>query len=194
MVAHHREARVDNAALALLDLVDRRLHVVVDATARYPSQCSERAGVGIEQHLVALARVGHQPERPRSAQLQVRHLHAVVDATHHQPFFAPVKLERIAQLELQRHEGGGRHGLPLALPPSPDEVGQAAIAAVIALRLDQRQQRSRATPLMPRSVCVSLQRLRDRLDKRRELARHTLPPVLRLRLGRRLQPLLDRVA
>jgi hypothetical protein len=83
--AHGREALVDDAALALLDLVHRRLHVVVDAAAGHAAQRRERARVGIEQHLVALAGIGHQPERPRGAQLHVRDLHPVVDAAHHQP-------------------------------------------------------------------------------------------------------------
>jgi hypothetical protein len=39
--AHHREALVDDAALALLDLVDRGLHVVVDAAARHAAQRRE---------------------------------------------------------------------------------------------------------------------------------------------------------
>ena len=44
----------------------------------------ETARVGIEQHLVSLAWIRHQPERPARAQLHVRHLRPVVDAAHHQ--------------------------------------------------------------------------------------------------------------
>ena len=57
--AHHGEARVDDATLALLDLVHGGLHVVVDAAARNATECGEAARVRVEQHLVALARVGH---------------------------------------------------------------------------------------------------------------------------------------
>jgi len=57
--AHGCEALVDDAALALLDLVHRRLHVVVDAAPGYTAQRRKRPGVGIEQHLVALTGVGH---------------------------------------------------------------------------------------------------------------------------------------
>jgi hypothetical protein len=71
MRAHGGKALVDDAPLALLDFVHRRLHVVVDAPARHAAQRGEAAGVGIEQHLVALAGVGHQPERPTGAQLHV---------------------------------------------------------------------------------------------------------------------------
>ena len=69
--AHGGKALVDDAPLALLDLVHRRLHVVVDAAARHAAQRCERPGMGIEQHLVALAGVGHQPEGPTGAQLHV---------------------------------------------------------------------------------------------------------------------------
>ena len=131
--AHHRKARIDDPALALLDLVDRRLHVVVDAAPGNAAQRREGARVGIEQHLVALARIGHQPERAAGAQLQVRHLHAPVDAADHQPLFAPVELERFAQCERQRHEGVRR----LAFAPTPvaDEVGDAGCSRRRSRRL-----------------------------------------------------------
>ena len=53
---------------------------------------------------MALAWVGHQPEGSAGAQLEVRYLHLVVNAAHHHAFFAPVKLERLAQLKAQRHK------------------------------------------------------------------------------------------
>ena len=65
--AHHGEALVDAAALALPDLVDCGLHVVVDAPSGDATHRRERTGVRIEQHLVALAGVGHQPEGPARA-------------------------------------------------------------------------------------------------------------------------------
>ena len=148
MRAHDGEAGVDDTVLALLDLVDDRLHVVVDAPARDAAQRSERAGVGVEQHFVSLARVGHQPERAARAQLQVRDLHAPVDPTHHQPFLAPIKLERLAELEGQRNKRLGRCNLAFALAPGPDEVGQAAAAALVALRLDLSVQRPGGSPLV----------------------------------------------
>ena len=126
--AHHREAGVDDPAFALLDLVDRRLHVVVDAAPGNAAQRREAARVGIEQHLVALAGIRHQPERAARAQLHVRHLRPVVDAAHHQPFLAPVKLERLAEFERQRDEGGRRPRLARTLAPGTNEVGHPGIA------------------------------------------------------------------
>ena len=156
--AHDGEAFVDGAALALLDLADRRLHVVVDASPGNATHGRERTGVRVERHLVALARVGHKPEGPRGAQLQVRDLHAVVDAADHQAFFAAVELERLAEFEDQRHEGLGGDGLAFALAPRADEVGDSAVAAGITVRLDLRMQRSclgRCASALSASLSVS---------------------------------------
>ena len=96
---------------------------VVDAAPGDAAHRGERTGVCVEQHLVALARIGHEPEGPRCTQLQVRDLHAVVDAAHHQTLFAPVELEGFAEFEDQRHEGAGADELALLVAPLADEVG-----------------------------------------------------------------------
>ena len=181
-------------ALALLDLVHRSLHVVVDAASGHAAQGGEAAGVGIEQHLVALARVGHKPERPAGAQLHVRDLRAVVDAADHQTFLAPVELERLAQLEAQRHEGIGRCSLPFALAPRPDEVGHARVAAVVATGLDLGVQRLGCAALVLGPPRVSLQRLLERVVECRELVRLLAAPVLRRAIDLAVQPLRHRVA
>ena len=107
MRAHHGKARIDHAALTFFDLVHGRFHIVVDAASGNTTQRREGPGVRVKQHLVALAWVGHQPERATGAQLHVRDLHLVVNASHHHAFIAPVKLEGLTQLKLQRHKGVG---------------------------------------------------------------------------------------
>ena len=69
-----------------------------------PTQCRESSGVGIEQHLVPLAGVGHKP------------------------LFAPVELERLARLERQRHQGV-RYPASTAAPRA-DEGGELAVSPV----------------------------------------------------------------
>ena len=78
---------------------------VVDATPGNATKCREGAGVGVKQHLVTLAGVGHQPEGTTGAQLHVRDLDTPVNATDHQACFAPVELESLAQIEFQGYEG-----------------------------------------------------------------------------------------
>jgi hypothetical protein len=84
--------------------------------------------VGIEQHLVALARVGHQPERPAGAQFHVRHLQPLVLPANDQRLFAPVELEGLTQLEAQRHVGIANLDTATLGAPLPDVVGQPAVA------------------------------------------------------------------
>ena len=167
---------------------------VVDPPSRHAAQRRERPGVRIEQHLVALRGVGHQPECTRGAQLQVRQLQPAVDAADDQAFLAPVELERVAHLEAQRHERAGGADLALLVAPSPQVVGQPRVAALVAQSLQLHMQRPRRASLVPGTVPVGLERLLQRLGERRQLRRHLPTPVLRLGTLRRLQPLLDRVA
>ena len=136
MCAHDCKARIDHPPFALLDTVHGRLHVVVDATVCNAAQRRKAARVGVEQHLVALARVGYQPERPAGAQLHVRHLQPVIDPTDHQALFAPVKLVSFAHLKSERHERTRRYRPALFSPPLADKIRQPRIAAVVAGRLE----------------------------------------------------------
>jgi hypothetical protein len=149
--------------------------------------------MGIEQHLVPLSGVGHQPQRPAGAQLHVRYLHLVVDATHHQTFFAPVELERLARLERQRHKGMRR--LAGAAAPRANERGELAVPARVALHLDLRQHSLGRAPVLFDAVRVRLERLLQCLVKHSELARLFIAPVHgRGRLIGRPQPSADGVA
>ena len=75
IMAHHREeAGVDGSTLAAPDLVDRGVHVVIDAAARHPAQHAERVIMGVEQHLMGLQEIGPQKEGFAVAELEVRHL------------------------------------------------------------------------------------------------------------------------
>jgi hypothetical protein len=56
----------------------------------------------------------------------VRHLRPVVDAAHHQAFFAPVELVGLAELEGQWDEGVGRRSLAFLLAPGADRERLAA--------------------------------------------------------------------
>jgi hypothetical protein len=99
--------------------------------------------MGIKQHFVTLAGVGHQPEGATGAQLHVGDLHAVVDAAHHHAFLAPVKLEGFTQIELQGHEGF--EVFTSVGAPGADVVGDPGVATCIATGLDLCKQCARRT-------------------------------------------------
>jgi hypothetical protein len=53
---HGRKAGIDGAGFAATrHAIHRRFHIVVDATTRDATETGQTAGVGIEEHLVALA-------------------------------------------------------------------------------------------------------------------------------------------
>jgi hypothetical protein len=101
-------------------------------------------------------RIGHQPERTAGTQLQVRHLHAPVNAADQQTFFAPVKLKRLAERKRQRHKS-----VHFAFRPAPgaDKRGELAVAAVVTLDFDLRKQRLGAAAVLLGTQRVRFQRL-----------------------------------
>jgi hypothetical protein len=112
--------------------------------------------------LVTLAGISHQPERSARAQLQMRDLHALVDPAYPTASPALVELDRLAKFEGQRHECLGRRTLPVAQTPGPDEVGQAAAAALVALDLEFCLQCLRRSPLVLETTQVDAKRLDHR--------------------------------
>src|SRR5690606_9143227 len=58
MIGHDQEAAVEHTLLAGEHARHRRLHIIVDAASRHAAEESERPGMGIEQHLLALTRIG----------------------------------------------------------------------------------------------------------------------------------------
>mgnify|MGYP003388890040 CR=1 FL=1 len=133
--------------------------------------------MGIEQHFMALAGVGHQPEGAAGAQFHVSHLHAVIDATNHHAFFAPVELKCLAQLKLQGHEGFDVFACAGA--PLTDVVGDAAVAACVAAGLDLLKQGFAATTLLSVAPSVSLEGLFQLGNETAKLAISPSPLVAR---------------
>jgi hypothetical protein len=82
-------------------LVDRCLHIIVDAALRYATECGEGMVVRVEQHLVGLGQVGPHEEGAAVAQLEVRDLELGADAIDLDPVLAPVELECLAGGKLQ---------------------------------------------------------------------------------------------
>ncbi|MDY7069705.1 hypothetical protein PsexTeo8_62380 (plasmid) [Pseudomonas extremaustralis] len=146
----------------------------------------------VEQHLVTLARISHQPEGTARAQLQVRHLHAPVNAADQQAFLAPVKLKRLAKGKGQRHKGV--RCLALIPAPGTDKRGELAVATVITLGFDLCQQRLGTAPLLLGTQRVGFKRLLQRAVKRTQLVENGPAQVHRLLGFRRSDPLANGVA
>jgi hypothetical protein len=135
-VADHRnKTTVHLPGFAAADLVDGRLHVVVDAALWHTLECLEGVAVCVEQHLVALLQVGAVKESPAVAELEVRHLQLGADAVDDDVVLAPVELEGLARAERQRHEGvlsGGALRFLLLQAPLASEGRHPVVRAGIA--------------------------------------------------------------
>ena len=128
-MAHHgSEPGVNPPLLATADLVDGRLHVVVNATLRHAAQHPESVVVSIEQHLVCLGEVGAQYKSPAMAQLEVRDLQLGVLLADGEPVFAPVELERLPRGK------GERDKRPAAGPVGAFALALSPVAAKAATR------------------------------------------------------------
>ena len=166
----------------------------VDAAPGYTAQRRKRPRVCIEQHLVTLDPVGHQPERPRGAQQHAQDLRAVVDAAHHKTFLALVELVRSAQLEDQRDEGIDRSPLALTVAPCSNEAGYTGVATAVSGRLDLGVQRLGRAPLVFGPPGVGLQYLLEHLVEYGELVGLLAAPVPRRPINLTVQSLRNRVA
>ena len=103
MAAHLQKAPVELALLAKEHRLHRRLHVVVDAARAGALEEREGAGMGVEHHLLAFARIDPHKRHPAMAQTHMRGLHHHRDAVHHNGLVAPVELVGFAGRKAQRN-------------------------------------------------------------------------------------------
>ena len=118
MGTHLQKSAIVLPVLTNEDRLHRRLHVVVDAACAGALEQREGALVGIEHHLLCLARIGANEHHAAMTQTHVRDLHGHRHAAQHDDLVAPVELVGLARCERQRHIGGRR--LPRMRPaPAP---------------------------------------------------------------------------
>jgi hypothetical protein len=109
--------------------------------------------VGVEHHLLRLARIGPHEQHPAVAEPDLRHLHRHRDPGDQHHLVAPVELVGLARREAQRHERRHRRRGPLALPAGrvPPHRVVAALVAEPAQLLEDPDQRQ-PLPARPRRI------------------------------------------
>ena len=92
MAAHLQETAIIEAVLANEDRFHRRLHVVVDAAPARALEEGERPIMGIEHHLLRLARIGARERHSAVTEPNMGDLDGHRHAVQQNDFVAPVKL------------------------------------------------------------------------------------------------------
>src|SRR3546814_17951211 len=123
MIGHDQEAAVEHALLTGEHARHRRLHIIVDTAPGHAAKESERPSMSIEQHLLALTRIGPDVRRARCAETSVRNLYPHRLAGDLYILVAPVELISLARLEGHRDEG--RSTFARILPARP-KIGRAS--------------------------------------------------------------------
>ena len=131
VAAHLQEAAIVEAILADEDRLHRRLHVVVDAAPAGALEQGEGPVVGVEHHLLRLARIGAHEQHPAVTEPDMGGLHDHRHAAQQNDFVAPVELVGFPRREAQR-DVGRRRRLPALLGPSPGVAPHGIVATVVA--------------------------------------------------------------
>lgn len=107
---------------------------------------------------------------------------------------APVELESLAPAKAQRHIGStGGHRAGFALPV-PDEIGDPAVATVVALIADLLEQLESRPTLAARSMGIGFQGLRKPVGHAINISSTRLALVAHIAADRLSQPSLHRVS
>ena len=131
VAAHLQEAAIVEATLADEDRLHRRLHVVVDAAPASALEQGEGPVVGVEHHLLRLARIGAHEQHPAVTKPDMGGLHDYRHAAQQNDLVAPVELVGFPRREAQR-DVGRRRRLSALLGPSPGVAPHGIVATVVA--------------------------------------------------------------
>ena len=105
VAAHLQEAAIVEAILADEDRLHRRLHVVVDAALAGALEQGKRPIVGVEHHLLRLARIGPHEQHAAVTEPDMGGLHDHRHAAQQDDLVAPVELVGFTRREAQRDIG-----------------------------------------------------------------------------------------
>jgi hypothetical protein len=102
MAAHLQEAAIVEAIFTDEDCLHRRLHVVVDAAPAGPFEQRKGPVMGVEHHLLGLARIGAHEQHAAMAKPHVGDLHDHRDPAQQDDFVAPIELISLTRRKAQR--------------------------------------------------------------------------------------------
>ena len=177
MPAHLQEAAVEPAILADEHCLDRRLHVVVDAARAGPLEEIKGAGVRVEHHLLALARIGPHERHPAVAQPDMSHLDLRRHPVQHDDLMAPVELVGLARGKTQRNKSRCRRR-PVRRPPYSSVAANRVIAALVAEPAQLFEHPNQRQPLACRLLLVGQQQPIEPVLPRTNPRPRLLPPLI----------------
>jgi len=136
--------------------------------------------MGIEQHLMTLLQIGHQPKSPTERQLDMRHLQTLAQPANDGVLTTPVKLERLTRRKAHRYIGLSLRRMLLELSPLPDKGDHPVITAGVTLRLQGQEHEPAGTPIPLGPVAVRLEPTHQLLFIRVQNTRGSALGILRL--------------
>ncbi len=176
MAQHLLEAAVELAFLADEDSINRRLHVVVDATLAGALEEPERPVMRVEHHLLGFARIGPDERHPAVAEPDMGNLHRRAHAVDHDDLVAPVELVGFTGRKHQRNVGFGLL-LRLTPLPGPAEPAHRIVAATISGKPQILEHQLERHTLALRPLRILFEHLGKLIGKAAEL-RQWLAPTL----------------
>ena len=165
------------AILAEEDRVHGGAHVVIDPAPAGSAEEGERPGVGVEHHLLGLARIGAQVERAAVAEPDVGNLDRHRQPTELDQLVRPVELVGVARRKHERHERRAA-GATLLAPPAAGKAAHRVVAARVALPPQEIEQPLQRQPLPPRPRRVLRQHRFQPADERPQLRMRLLPTLV----------------
>jgi hypothetical protein len=155
MRAHLEKAAIVLTVFANEDRLHRRLHVVVDAALAGAAEERERPLVGVEHHLLRLARIGAHEHHAAVTEPHVGDLHRRRHAVHHDDLVTPIELIGLARRKGQRNVGRRRRARML-LPPTDRVTTDGGVAAVKAKPLHLLENANQRQTLARRFLRIGL--------------------------------------
>jgi len=131
--------------------------IVDDHPAGNPTVDGQCPQERIRDHLPGFAPMGHDKGLAAVTRTEMGNLHPLIDTARHDPFLAPVELQRVTRRKMQRDERLARTGArPLRIA---HETPNRRTRSAVALRHEPLMQIPRHPTLPSRSLHVLLEQL-----------------------------------